>query len=77
LEIFKKEHPNSDNKNLLIINFIASLFANTFVILIDEISKQVLIDDKLKIDDGTKENIYKLTKEIESICEQNNIFDQS
>jgi hypothetical protein len=75
LEIFKKEYPNSDNKNLLIINFIASLFIKTGIILIDEISKKVIIDDKLKIDDGTEENIYRLTKEIESICEQNDIFD--
>jgi len=75
LKIFKKEYPNSDNKNLLIINFIASLFIKTGIIFIDEIIKQVIIDDKLKIDDETEENIYKLTKEIESICEQNDIFD--
>ncbi len=54
---------------------VATAVSKTGIILIDEISKQVIIDDKFKIDDETEENIYKLTKEIESICEQNDIFD--
>ena len=81
LQLFKTEYLNiksDDNKykKTLLINFLSSLFARTLVIYIDEIGEKILIDEKLKIDDNTEENVFRFTKEIESICEDNDIFDQ-
>jgi hypothetical protein len=80
LNIFKSQYANSNHNDIpyiksLFVSFLSSLFAKSLVITLDELTNKIIIDDRLIIDDKTEEDVYKITKEISDIIEEDDIFD--